>query len=278
MARFYQFGYLPKLTCLYRVHDTNMTGSVTWQKRKRQLLAGRRKILASDWFGQISVPARREFFKYVLVDLLGGDPAMQQEILDTPQFQALPPVVHTDLHRTIAVADLVEHGDIAHIRAQLQLAVAAWPEDRKSRALLVLSSVSVTSCRAAVRCWSTLRSGSAFLRPYRSTSPGPCPPHCCPSPDSCRTKNDRQKQSMQRFEWFERRVDRRLQLLRGKLVELAVHASALVSDWGAAFVSNILRIFRRATTSPFWNMDTCTAFPYKASPSQATAASTATCG
>ena len=182
MARFYRFGYLAKLTCLYRVHDTNMTAAVTLQKRKRQLLAGRRKILESGWFDQLSAPTRRAFLNYVLLDLLAEDPAMQQEILDTPQFQALSSIDRANLHRTIATSELLRNGDIVRVRSQLQLAVAAWPEDRKSKGLLSLSNVSAASCRAAVRGWSALHSGATQLRPYNQHQPKPVPAALLPKP------------------------------------------------------------------------------------------------
>ncbi len=175
MARYYRFGYLPKLTCSYRVHGANMTSAVTLQKRKDDLFTGRRKILESPWFDQLSVPTQSAFFYYVLVELLSDDLAMQQAILDTPQFRKLPSIDQAELYRAIATLDLLKRRDISRVRSQLRHALRVWPEDRKSQVLLALSNVSAESCRVAACSWGALRSGFNSMRPSRQRMPTPVP-------------------------------------------------------------------------------------------------------
>ncbi len=57
-----KFGYLDKLTCKYRVHNSNITRRVNVKKRKHDQVFGRLKVMNSDWFEKLSLVTREFFF------------------------------------------------------------------------------------------------------------------------------------------------------------------------------------------------------------------------
>jgi glycosyltransferase involved in cell wall biosynthesis len=180
MARVYDFGYLPALTCRYRIHGANMTTTSTLQRRKRDIFAGRRKLLESSWFEELSVPTRKAFFYHVLIDLLSDELAEQDAILRSRQFRSLPVQEQAELYRAVATLDLARCRQAERAQLHLQAALSSYPGDRKSRILSRLSGVSPELGRAAIRSWGVIRSCITKLnrQPHRK----PVPSELLPKP------------------------------------------------------------------------------------------------
>jgi glycosyltransferase involved in cell wall biosynthesis len=104
-----EFGYRAEATCLYRVHQTNVTLRTDSGKRFRDLARCRTKAIRMDSFAACSVETREFVFYDLLINLLGGLPERQAEVVAWPQFRALPAAHQARLLRLAAV-DAMRHG------------------------------------------------------------------------------------------------------------------------------------------------------------------------
>lgn len=102
-----QFGHIVAHTCLYRVHDTNVTLRVDRRRRALYLARCREKAIGLSRFTQCSLETRREVFYDLLVAQLTGHPRRQDEITTWPQFTALPTPMQANLLRLMATELLV---------------------------------------------------------------------------------------------------------------------------------------------------------------------------
>ena len=135
-ARHARFGYLDRTTCMYRVHETNITRTSGMQRRKDDLVRGRMKVLNATWFADLSVSTRRQFFFDLLIELLGGHADRQHAILKSAQFQQLPVKEQADVWRQVGTDCLLTGRDRGFATRCLQRAYKLNPADRKSRYLL----------------------------------------------------------------------------------------------------------------------------------------------
>ena len=131
-----EFGYLDTLTCKYRIHANNITTTYGMEKRKRDYLYIRMKILDSNWFGALSEETRKLFFLDLLTKAASGDSDLQVRVLSHAGFTQLPDPVRAQLFRAVGI-DIAETGDqIALARQFLEEATKLDPGSRKSRYLL----------------------------------------------------------------------------------------------------------------------------------------------
>jgi len=157
LARYVQFGYLDKPTCMYRIHQTNITRVTGKAKRKADLVCGRLKIMNSDWFGDLSVATKCAFFYDLMVNLLSEEPAKQLEILQSVPFLSLPAPKRARLLRLVASSHLLMSSpQLDFVRQCLQEALAIWPPDRKSRWLSWLLDCGPSVCIPTLRGWRTV--------------------------------------------------------------------------------------------------------------------------
>ena len=82
-----QFRLSDKVTCMYRVHLTNITRTSGAQRRQRDLVYGRMKVLDAEWFPELSLATRRKFLYSLLIDLLADHVRQQQVIFNHPNFE-----------------------------------------------------------------------------------------------------------------------------------------------------------------------------------------------
>lgn len=175
LARFHRYDYLASLVGCYRVHGKNMTSSVSIRKRKEDVLVGRLKIMNSDWFDDLSVRTRADFFFYVLIDLLAGQPDRQHELIQSPQFGGLPAVERCRLLRLVASSYLRQRSEEGFAKQCLERAQGVWPTDRKTALLLRLMHVGGPVCSVALSTWHTLRQAKAKVHAIGRTAPRPVP-------------------------------------------------------------------------------------------------------
>lgn len=175
LARVAKFGYLDRVTCMYRIHQTNVTLTSGWERRREDLFRNRMKVLSSDWFEELSLPTRRRFFWGLLNELLTGDVRRQMAILEGAPFRRLPPADQAAAWRHVAV-DRLEHEPTADgARACLEAALRIHPASGMTRAVLSALRVGRLPALAALRSWRIVRAGGARLRYLGSRRPKPVP-------------------------------------------------------------------------------------------------------
>jgi len=175
LARSSQFGYLDKLTCMYRVHQTNITRTSGLRKRTDDLVYGRMKVMNSDWFLQLSTTTRRQFFYQLLVRLLADQRRRQKTILESEQFRNLPPQHQAELWRQVGVDHLLRRSEQAFATSCLREASRLWPADRRSQVLLRASSLGDSVPYHLVRLWRIIHRASNRLRSLGQHRPRPMP-------------------------------------------------------------------------------------------------------
>jgi glycosyltransferase involved in cell wall biosynthesis len=154
LARYARFGYLDKPTCMYRVHLTNITRTSGAQKRQKDLVYGRLKVLNAEWFPELSLPTRQKFFYTLLIDLLANQVAQQQAIFEHPNFQVLPVPDRASLLRQVGTDNLLKQIAPEFAVQCLHRAVELNPTDRKSRFLLTARHmIGLTATVAVLRLW-----------------------------------------------------------------------------------------------------------------------------
>ena len=175
LAKLARFGYIDKMTCMYRVHGANTTSLSELAKRKRDLVNGRRKVLNAHWFGRLSLPTRQQFFYSLLIGLLSGDPARQHDILVSASFLAMPNSVQATLLRQVASDCLLRKGAPKFAGDCLRAALSLRPSDRKSWILLTCMKLDVSLCRVVLSGWQLAHKMGKKMRAFGKPVPKPAP-------------------------------------------------------------------------------------------------------
>jgi len=175
LARVGKFGYLDQLTCKYRVHFTNITRTSGRKKRTDDLLYGRMKILNSDWFAELSLKTRRQFFFNILIDLLADQPVKQKLILNSRQFRDLPLSNQAELWRHVGVDYLLKQPNADFVVNCLNEALRLNPNDRKTQFLLNMCQLNISLLLNLVHLWRVVCRTSNNLRSLGRSRPKPVP-------------------------------------------------------------------------------------------------------
>ncbi len=139
LAQHGRFGYLDRLTCAYRVHQTNMTRRSGWQRRRADLIRIRLKVLRSNWFGNLSLATRLRFVQ-LLIDLMPGDSDQQRSILNDEPVTNLPFAAQAEVWRQTGRSHLLRGLDTEFAAECFRTALQKSSADRKSRILLFVLS------------------------------------------------------------------------------------------------------------------------------------------
>lgn len=167
LARHAQFGYLDRVTCMYRVHGANITSQTCAHAWRRDLLNGHIKLMTAEWFGQLDIETRRRFFYRLLIDLAGPCPDLQRELLDSPQFGMLPAGTRGELLRMIASSDLLACKHIEWAAECLQKARDLNSEDSIGFLLLMLFRINPLLAIAALRVWRVTKNNASRILSFR---------------------------------------------------------------------------------------------------------------
>jgi glycosyltransferase involved in cell wall biosynthesis len=145
------FGYSSNLTCLYRVHTTNISLRTRQDKRRHSLARCREKTIQMSRFGECSLESRSFVFYDLLINLLHEQPERQAEIAQWAGFRALAPAERARLLRLMASGMLA--GDKPSQLAGEWLAEAhrSNPADKKAFLLDRLYRLSPRLCRLLLR-------------------------------------------------------------------------------------------------------------------------------
>jgi glycosyltransferase involved in cell wall biosynthesis len=181
LARYARFGYLDKPTCMYRIHLTNITRTSGAQRRQRDLVYGRTKVLNADWFPDLSLPTRHRFFYALLIELLANQTAQQQAIFAHPNFQGMPPPNRASLLRQVGTYDLLNRIAPDFAISCLHQAVELNPADRKSRYLLAAQrTIGLPVTVAGLRLWQQLHRWTQRIRSVGQRRARPVPSNLGP--------------------------------------------------------------------------------------------------
>jgi glycosyltransferase involved in cell wall biosynthesis len=175
LGRHVQFGYLDKLTFMYRVHGTNMTQAISRQKLKRDWTYGRIKILDSDWFQELSAPTQFNFFRMLLLNLMDNQPMQQKAILEGEKFGHLSKQDQAHLWRLIGADYVLTGNDQGFALECFQKAVELWPHDQKSQYLLHTFRYGQPVVRNLLRLWRVLHGIVSRLHSMGQRRPKPLP-------------------------------------------------------------------------------------------------------
>lgn len=150
-----QYGYLDTATCLYRVHDTNMTRSATVLKRKSDHIKGRMKVFQAEWFASLPGDARRRFLQGMIVELHSHLPDEQMQLLRSEQVYALPATAQAHLWRLTGSSIIQNHQDLERARACFQQAQQLDP-GMKANALILTTHLGKPLARMFFQAWQNL--------------------------------------------------------------------------------------------------------------------------
>jgi hypothetical protein len=145
------FGYIDQVTCLYCVHEANLTVQTGVERRCLELAKCRANAVHMAAFAKCPLDVRVAVFYDLLVVLLRTNPEEQQRILDWPEFLALPANVQGCLLRLMASKAILFGGSGAVVREWLQRSRRLSPMDSRGALLSALHRVSPTLCRTVLR-------------------------------------------------------------------------------------------------------------------------------
>jgi prepilin-type processing-associated H-X9-DG protein len=177
LARRVHFGYLDKLTCMYRVHLSNITRLSGQKRRVDDLVYGRMKVLNSDWFGDLPVATRYRFLYHLIVELLAGQTDRQEALLESPQTRAIPLREQAELWRHTGIDYLRKQAQGNFAVMCLHEAAQRWPGDRKSRMVLTLAKWQLFRALMprALHGWQRVHRWFSHARAVGKTSPKAVP-------------------------------------------------------------------------------------------------------
>lgn len=164
-----EFGYLDKKTCKYRIHTTNISRTTGSEKRRKDELYRRMKILQAEWFGVLSLATREMFFLDSITRALAGDTARQQQLMESPQFAGLSKSRQADLLRMIAIDALKGGCDSVQVNSYLQESLKLNPTDRKTRSMAWALGLGQPVALALVNIWHLALWGRKKLASTRNT-------------------------------------------------------------------------------------------------------------
>ncbi len=141
-ADFAQFGYVDDHTCLYRIHQTNISVQVDWQRRAGYLAICRKKAIKMKSFESCSLEIRTAVFYDLLINLLPGLPEQQNDVIHWSEFTALPASEQSRLLRLMASKAIVVGEDRTLIGEWFHDSMSLNPSDLRTRLLSTLYKIS----------------------------------------------------------------------------------------------------------------------------------------
>jgi len=153
---FAEFGYLDQQTCLYRVHETNITLQVDQQKRASYLAICRENAIKMNSFNQCSSQTRVDVFYDFLVNLISGLPKRQNEIIQWTEFKGLPDAEQARLLRLMANQDILDGRRHPAIKNWLTQSMVINPLDKRSKWLYHLYNLSPNICQLLLQVRNSL--------------------------------------------------------------------------------------------------------------------------
>jgi glycosyltransferase involved in cell wall biosynthesis len=146
-----RFGYVNQHTCLYRVHQTNITKTTKTEERALSLVRCREKAIHLDSFNSCSVDVRVYVFYDLLVNLLAEYPDRQMEVTQLPEFLDLPRKEQSRLLRLMASKALVSGNNSTNIKDWLNRSRILNPKDQRGLMINAFYNFSPGLCTSVLR-------------------------------------------------------------------------------------------------------------------------------
>ena len=164
------FGYIGKPTCLYRVHQSNITALVDLGRRAGYVTLCRENAIRMPDFETCSVETRVAVFYDLLVNLLSKQVDRQHAVFAWKQFSELPDHEQARLLR-LAAADAIVSGNDERIDDWLHRALALNRSDRKTALLVALRRLSPAACQVLLRARASVRGSNRQVAPMADLKP-----------------------------------------------------------------------------------------------------------
>jgi len=146
-----KFGYIDQITCLYRLHATNISVSTGLKKRALELAKCRINAIKMKNFSNCSIRVRVAVFYDLLINLLIDFPEQQTEITHWQEFTDLPKQEQARLLRLMTSMTIVHGHEQAHMRNWLNRARQLYPADWRATILWFLFRIHPMVLRATLR-------------------------------------------------------------------------------------------------------------------------------
>jgi len=137
-----KFGYLDQLTCLYRLHTTNISVRTGLKKRSLEMAKCRINAIKMKNFGNCSIHVRTAVFYDLLVNLLTDFPERQTEITKWQEFVDLPEQAQARLLRLMVSKTVVHGQNHTQVMKWLHRARKLNPSDWRAAILWLLLHIS----------------------------------------------------------------------------------------------------------------------------------------
>lgn len=161
-----RFGYLDQVTCLYRVHQSNITARVDLQRRALEMAKCRKNAVKMEHFQDCSVGARAAVFYDLLVNLLRKYPDQQAEVVRWPEFNDLPPKEQARLLRLMASKSLVYEGDHAYLAEWLRHAYDLDRTNPRGAFIYAVYRTSPALCKRILRARTARQVDPLTISPF----------------------------------------------------------------------------------------------------------------
>ena len=141
------FGYVDQRTCLYRVHQTNISVRTKLRQRALYLARCREKTIHLERFKTCSAETRGHVFYDLLINLLAGLPERQAAIVEWPEFRELAVEKRAQLFRLMASKALLRDEERRYIEEWLRQSRSLNPSDRIGAVLDLLYRLNPHLCK-----------------------------------------------------------------------------------------------------------------------------------
>jgi glycosyltransferase involved in cell wall biosynthesis len=146
-----KFGYLNQQTCLYRVHQTNITKTTKTEERALSLVRCREKAIQLTSYKTCPVDVRVYVFYDLLINLLAEHPDRQIDIIQLPEFSDLPSKEQSRLLRLMASKAIVNGIDPKYIDRWLERSLTLNPKDQRGALINACYEISPSLCTSLLR-------------------------------------------------------------------------------------------------------------------------------
>lgn len=146
-----RFGYIPEITCHYRVHGSNMTTAMGEERRRTHWTRCREKAIKMARFPACPTDVRSWVFYDLLVNLLTGMPDRQLAVVADPRFHDLPALERVRILRLMASKAIAAGVDPGPIHGFFREAERLVGHDARTRLLWLLYRLSPGVCAWLLR-------------------------------------------------------------------------------------------------------------------------------
>jgi len=160
-----KFGYVDEITCLYRLHTTNISVRTGLKKRALELAKCRINAIRMKKFRNLSIRVRVAVFYDLLIHQLIDYPERQTEITQWPEFTDLPRPEQARLLRLMVSMTVLHGQDQTHVWKWLEATRQANPSDWRAALLRFLFRIHPKILSAVLK-----------MKEYREVDPRTIPP------------------------------------------------------------------------------------------------------